>query len=603
MHCRMKHLLGGLSLVFLLLFPFPTEAGENAWRGKIQQEVIADAEAGDADFIIFLEEQADLSEARAKSGRVEKGAYVYRTLSALAAGTQAPIIDELEKAGVQYRSFWVANMIAVRGSSALIEKLARRDDVKGIYTDRKISMKQPIRAEEVEEARDKGAAVEWNITMVDAPSVWAQGVTGEGSVVGGIDTGYEWYHPAIKDQYRGWNGATADHNYNWHDAIHPGGGATGGSCGLDSPVACDDHYHGTHTMGTMVGDDSGTNQLGMAPGAKWIGCRCMDEGDGTPGRYAECLQWMIAPTDLNGENPDSSKAPHVINNSWSCPESEGCTDPLVLLTAVNSVRAAGIVVVVSAGNEGSGGCNTVESPIAIYDASYSIGATNSSDDIASFSSRGNVTADGSGRMKPDVSAPGVGVRSCVPGDNYASLSGTSMAAPHVAGLVALLIEANPAIAGDVDLIETLINESAVPRTTGEFCGGVPGSQVPNNTYGWGRIDALAAYDAAVLLATGVQSGEGVPLAGRLSANRPNPFNPSTLIEYTLRERADVTICVYNVVGEQMVELVQESGQAPGRYQVVWDGLDETGRPAPSGVYFYRFESNRYKETRRMVLVR
>ena len=200
-------------------------------------------------------------------------------------------------------------------------------------------------------------------------------------MVGGQDTGYDWDHPGLINQYRGWNGGSADHNYNWHDAIHSGGGV----CGPDSPEPCDDHGHGTHTMGTMVGDDGGTNQVGMAPGARWIGCRNMDQGNGTPTTYSECYQWFIAPTDLNNLNPNPAMAPDAINNSWSCPPSEGCTDPNILLAVVNNVRAAGIFTSHSAGNEGSA-CSTVANPAAIYDASYSVGSTTSTDAISSFSS-------------------------------------------------------------------------------------------------------------------------------------------------------------------------------------------------------------------------
>jgi subtilisin family serine protease len=215
----------------------------------------------------------------------------------------------------------------------------------------------------------------------------------------------------------------------------------------------------------------------------------MDEGDGTPATYSECFQWFIAPTDLNDENPDPSKAPHVINNSWGCPISEGCTDPNILKSVVENTRAAGIVVVVSAGNSGSS-CGSVSTPAAIYEASLSVGAVDSSDNIASFSSRGPVTVDGSNRLKPNVSAPGVNVRSSLPGGGYGNLSGTSMAGPHVAGEVALLISAEPALAGDVLLLELCTERTAVPRTSAQTCGGVPGSEVPNNTYGWGRAELV-----------------------------------------------------------------------------------------------------------------
>jgi hypothetical protein len=316
--------------------------------------------------------------------------------------------------------------------------------------------------------------------------------------VGGQDTGYDWDHPALKNQYRGWNGSSADHNYNWHDSIHSGGG---GVCGVNAAAPCDDNDHGTHTMGTMVGSDdyqnpaSATNAIGMAPGAKWIGCRNMNQGNGTPTTYSECFQWFIAPTDLNGNNADPSKAPHVINNSWGCPPSEGCTDPLILQTVVDNTRAAGIVVVVSAGNSGSA-CSTVSDPPAIYESSFSVGSTTSTDAISSFSSRGPVTVDGSNRLKPNISAPGSSIRSSVPGTGYESgWSGTSMAGPHVAGLVSLLISASPSLAGNVSGIEDIIESTAVHLTTTQTCGGTQG-QSPNNAFGWGRIDSLAAYNAA-----------------------------------------------------------------------------------------------------------
>ena len=249
---------------------------------------------------------------------------------------------------------------------------------------------------------DAATGIEPNITQVGAPAVfWSAGFTGQGVVVGGEDTGYQWQHPALKNQYRGWNGASADHNYNWHDAIHTGGGI----CGPDSPEPCDDTDHGTHTMGTMVGDDGGSNQIGMAPGARWIGCRNMDQGVGKPSTYAECFQWFVAPTDLNEQNPDPTKAPDVINNSWSCPVSEGCTNPNVLRAVVEHVRAAGILVVVSAGNSGSS-CATVNTPAAIYDASFSVGAVDANNNIVELQQ----PRAGDGQRQPAPEARRVGAR-------------------------------------------------------------------------------------------------------------------------------------------------------------------------------------------------
>jgi subtilisin family serine protease len=250
-------------------------------------------------------------------------------------------------------------------------------------------------------------------------------------------------------------------------------------------------------MGTMVGEDASlTHQIGMAPEAKWIGCRNMDQGVGSPATYAECYQWFLAPTDLNDLNPDPAKAPDVINNSWSCPQDEGCIDPQVLQSVVEAVRAAGILTVHSAGNKGQVGCASIDTPAAIYDASFTVGNTTSTDTIAASSSRGPVTIDGSGRIKPDISAPGTSILSSVKDGGYVSLSGTSMAAPHVAGLAALLFSAQPSLIGQIDQIESLITSTAVHvqvNPTYINCGGIPGTVYPNNFSGWGRIDALNAF--------------------------------------------------------------------------------------------------------------
>ncbi|HWZ85233.1 MAG TPA: S8 family serine peptidase [Thermoanaerobaculia bacterium] len=509
------------ALCFALSAAAAITAAQDLGR-KVDPWVLDTASRGETEFLVMLRDQADLRGARGLPTKTEKGAFVADALAAEAAQAQSPILALLESRGAAHRAYWVANLIWVRGGLRLVEELAARDDVFHVYANPTVRLDGPLDPRPA--ARPSSPdTIEWNITKVHAPDVWALGYTGQGVVVAGEDTGYQWDHPAIKGKYRGWNGSTADHNYNWHDAIHSGGG----SCGADAPAPCDDFGHGTHTMGTMVGDDGGANQIGMAPDAQWIGCRNMNVGAGTPETYAECFQWFIAPTNLAGQNPDPSKAPHVINNSWGCPPDEGCTDVTVLQAVVESVRAAGIEVVVSAGNDGSS-CGTVDTPAAIYAASFSVGATDNSDTIADFSSRGPVTVDGSNRLKPNVSAPGVGVRSCVPGNGYESLSGTSMAGPHVAGLVALLLSADAGIVGDPDSIEPIITATAVPRTTTQSCGGVPGSAIPNNTYGWGRVDALAAVLAASADLSVSQTDSpdptlpGIPLTYTLTVSNAGP---------------------------------------------------------------------------------
>jgi serine protease AprX len=276
------------------------------WLAKVDPWVVTADRPQPTEFLVFLEEQADLSRAADLPTREAKGAFVFHTLSELAKRTQQPILDELASRGVDFRPYWVANMIWVRGGLDTVRAMAERPDVAHIYAN------PAVRADTLPPAATEGPhspdSVEWNIAHVNADDVWALGVTGSGAVVAGQDTGYLWNHPALVQQYRG--GPTGNHDYNWHDAIHSGGG----SCGADSPFPCDDHGHGTHTMGTMVGDDGLGNQVGMAPTAKWIGCRNMDQGAGTPATYAECYQFFIAPTDLSGLNPDPTKAPDVINN-------------------------------------------------------------------------------------------------------------------------------------------------------------------------------------------------------------------------------------------------------------------------------------------------
>lgn len=490
-----------IAALFLIAYLSTSARAAVDWAAKVDQSLLADVAAGsEAEFLVVLNEQANLNRAAQISDKTERGRYVYKTMSELAARTQAPLHAILDERGVAYRPYWANNMIWVRGDQSIIQTLASRRDVFHIYANNWNIIDLP-QAEEVDLGHQP-EAIEWGISKVNAPAVWDLGYTGQGAVIGGQDTGYEWTHPALKGKYRGWDGTLANHDYNWHDAIHSDITGNGTNpCGFNATAPCDDHGHGTHTMGTMAGEATG-QQIGMAPNAKWIGCRNMEEGAGTAATYTECYEWFIAPYPVGGDpfnDGDPSKAPDVINNSWGCPPSEGCTTANILLSVVQAVRAAGIITVHSAGNSGPS-CSTVSDPAAIYDESFSVGATTSSDVLASFSSRGPVTIDGSGRMKPDIAAPGVGVRSSIPGGGYSSMSGTSMAGPHVAGLVALIISVNPALAGDVDTLEEVITQSAHPLTVGENppkCGADTATSVPNNYYGWGRIDALAAYNIAI----------------------------------------------------------------------------------------------------------
>ena len=473
-----------------------------------------------AEFLVVLADQTDLSAAKALPTKKEKGRFVRDALWQKAQGTQQPLLQMLRARGVPYRSFYIVNMIWVKGDYDLALALAARPDVARIEGNPVIrNVQNPLPVTEVSSSPAVVQTIEPGISYMHAPQVWAQGFTGQGIVVAGADTGYRWTHNALKNHYRGWDGVTASHNYNWHDSIHSGGGI----CGADSPAPCDDNGHGSHTMGTTVGDDGAGNQIGMAPGAKWIGCRNMDQGNGTPASYMECFEFFLAPYPVGGTpaQGDPSKSPDITTNSWSCPTSEGCSAS-TLQAGVEAQRDAGIMMVVAAQNSGPS-CSTVTDPPGIYEAAYSIGALNTgTDTIASFSSRGPITADGSNRMKPDISAPGTNTRSASNGSDssYASLSGTSMATPHVAGAVALLWSERPSLRHDIAMTRSVLNDSAT-HISFTACSS---SGSPNNTYGYGRLDVLAAVNH--LLLTGAVSRKVHGAAGTFDIPMPLTGEPA-----------------------------------------------------------------------------
>jgi len=442
------------------------------------------ASSRDEAFIVLFDDPETFESALAAAGQgPRRERAVYAALAGRARAAQAQVRDELTKAGIPFRPLYLVNGLAVRGDLALALRLAAHGEIARIVGDPVV---RGIDADLLAPApAAPGVGVEWGVQTVEADKVWTlDGVRGEGVVVASGDTGVEWTHPALRGKYRGWNGTTASHDFNWFDAIN------------DTSAPFDDNNHGTHTTGTMVGDDGDTNQIGVAPGARWIACKNMNFGDGQPSTYIACNQFFLAPFPHGGDpetDGDPAKAPNIVNNSWECPPSEGC-DPFVLQASFAALRAAGILSVDAAGNSGPA-CSTVATPPAIYDETFVVGATDSTNVLASFSSRGPVTIDGSGRMRPDVAAPGVGVRSSVRGGFYSHLSGTSMASPHAAGSAALLWSAKPQLKGQITLTRCLIKQSArsiVQLSAPQTCGGTSPADRPNNLFGYGLIDA---YDA------------------------------------------------------------------------------------------------------------
>ena len=491
-----KKINGKLPLLTALLLPFSaTYSAQNhvSWHQKASPALKnAISHSNESVEVIIRLTAVKLAQNTTTNPQVKLES-VTQQLQEHAKRTQASVLEHLKGMDVSYQSFWISNDILVSLDAEKIPALLALPEIQNAY------LNQPFKSTLPQTSQDNQLrsvnAIEWNISQINAPDVWALGYNGEGVVIAGQDTGYKWDHPALIHTYRGWNGIQVDHNYNWHDSISNPNIVCESN---GQAAACDDHGHGSHTMGSMVGDDRNGNQIGVAPGAQWIGCRNMNQGNGTPATYMACFQWFMQPTDINGQNPDSSKAPQVINNSWGCPDFEGCTDPDVMKTVVENVTAAGILVVTAAGNSGSS-CGSVDTPTAIYEAALTVGSSTSSDSISGFSSRGPVTVDGSNRLKPDVVAPGSNIRSARLNDGYGPSSGTSMAAPHVAGVAALLLSAFPHLRGQPETLKNILMASAEAKTSTQTCGNVSGTSSPNNTFGWGRLDAMAAFEAADII--------------------------------------------------------------------------------------------------------
>jgi hypothetical protein len=426
---------------------------------------------GDRLFVV-LRDQADLTGVPATTGpdgRGDRVGTVYRTLVEHAERTQAPLRRELDRLHLHYTPYYLVNAVEVHAGPELRPWLARRADVDRVLYSQRL---RPLPAG-ASVMHGRGPAPQgpvWNISAIGADRVRAElGVDGSGVVVGSSDSGVDGTHPALRDGFRGGPDS-------WYDPWY----------GTRTPT--DAGGHGTHTLATAVGRGG----VGVAPGARWVGCVNLGRNLGNPARYLDCLQFMLAPFPPGGNpftdgRPD--RAPHVLTNSWGCPTIEGC-DARALRPATAALRAAGIFFAVAAGNTGPF-CDSIDDPPAPYRDAFTVGAVDRGGRVTDFSSRGPTP----GAAKPDLVAPGADVVSALPGGGYGALDGTSMATPHVAGVVALMWSANPRLIGDVDATARILRETArpadVPRASRQDgCGGYP------NIAGAGIVDAYAAVRAA-----------------------------------------------------------------------------------------------------------
>ena len=373
----------------------------------------------------------------------------------------------------QYESYWIANLVMVEAKIDVINELMLRLDVSQMDLDATLELDKPV---EVSESVPEGTeSVESGLKIINSLLLWAIGITGQGRLVMGIDTGVQLGHPAL--QYK-WRGNHVPYNQAWFDPV---GGTT-------TPNDCD--YHGSHTMGTMVGRSTTTaDTVGVAINAEWIAAKTICSSPHTSNSIA-AFQWAMNP---DGNPSTIDDMPDAISNSWYDPDvTNECSG--IYKTTLDAVEAAGIAVIFSAGNNGPGVStitkpkNINTNPVNVFCVANINGASwlsGSNDPIASSSSRGPSLCGGTGSLliKPEVSAPGTSVRSCNSSGGYTLATGTSMASPHVAGAVALLKQAFPNLTGR-QILEALYNTARDLGTVGE-----------DNTYGMGLIDVFAAYQS------------------------------------------------------------------------------------------------------------
>jgi len=467
-----RRTLGVAVLVAAVLAAAP---GTDYKIDKSLWNTLTDSEDATAPFWVVFSERADVKPAHRIAGKGARGTYVIRALQNVANRSQAGVRGYLRGQGVNFTAFWVENKIYVpQGSLELAQALAQRNEVAAVLPEVVYQLPQP-------QAGGGGSiqSIGWGVSKIRAPQVWsgvAPTSTGTGIVVANNDTGVQYNHPALDSHYRGNNGASYTHLGNWKDPA--------GACGPAGSPPCDNNNHGTHTMGTMVGDDGAGNQIGVAPGAKWIACKGCRTSSCLSSDLTACFQWFLDP---NGDGQGDDQ-PDVHNDSWG-----GGGGSSFYQSYIDNLRAAGVFPAFSIGNSGPN-CDTAGSP-GDLPSSFGSGATDSGDVIASFSSRGPSLFGGI--IKPDVTAPGSSVYSSITGNTYAYFSGTSMASPHTGGAVALLWGAVPSYRGNIAGTEALLRQSAVKLVSAtQNCGGVATGASPNNVYGYGRLDVRAAVDLA-----------------------------------------------------------------------------------------------------------
>ena len=440
------------------------------------RECETDLTAADDLQVVVFDAFPDLSTAYGFTDWQERGEWVLGQLRTTAERSQADALAMVEEAGICIHRTtinWASNSMVFAGPPDLANRVAKLPGVKAVLSedapafDRAFYTKVP-----------PPAKPEWDLRMVRAPSAWSQGITGKGVTVGVIDTGVDWRHPALMQRFRGYNGPDAEPTYdrNWWSPLDRF---------RDEPVVTSPH--GTHVTGTIVGGTGlpGGAPIGSAPRARFISAVACTAGACPLAGVLSGLQFMIAPTDRHGRDADPSARPQIVSNSW-----QRNAEELPLERAVTALEASGQLPVFAVGNDGPA-CGSAKTPGANDDRLLSVGSVDRSGQVSPFSGRGPAPGGG---PDPDVVAPGQGLVSSIPSRAYAASAGTSMAAPQVAGVAALMMQANPALVGRPEEVVGIIRRTA--RPAGDDSCGTTAAGRRNNAGGYGIVDAAAAVRAA-----------------------------------------------------------------------------------------------------------
>jgi serine protease AprX len=404
-----------------------------------------------SDVIVTLRATADLSSLGRSGTQRARREEVLRALRTTAQVTQTGLRQQLaalENTGdvSDVRPFWITNAIALTATPHARALLQRRADVASVEPEQTFAAP----------AAATVTTIEPNLEQIGAPTLWDQGVTGGGAVVAVLDTGVDVDHPDLSPTWRGGTNS-------WFDPYqqHP-------------TVPTDRNGHGTWTTGVVVGGGAGGSAIGVAPGARWIAAKIFDDsGKGTTSGIHAALQWAADPDD----DPATDDGADVVNNSWTF-GAPGCD--LEFQPDLVAFRALDVVPVFAAGNGGPYPQSSY-SP-ANYPEALSVGAVDATDGVLADSSRGPSTCGGRSRAYPDVVAPGAAIRTSDVYGLWTSVTGTSLAAPHVAGALALLVSEHTAL-GAAEQQDALLGGARDLGATG-----------PDETYGAGRVDIPASHE-------------------------------------------------------------------------------------------------------------